>query len=62
MKVAFEAQIMQNNIKSLRSRNKEARVILEYSAEDDELVAGINKLHKADDTVMVVLMDKAEAG
>ena len=60
MKVAFEAQIMQNNIKSLRSMDKEARLTLEYKAEDDELITGINKLHKADDTVYVVIMDKKE--
>ena len=60
MKVAFEAQIMQNNIKSLRSLDKEARLVLEYNAEGDELVNNINKLHKADTTVMVVLMDKAK--
>jgi len=61
MKVAFEAQIMQNNIKSLRSMDKEARLILEYKAENDELIANINKLHKPDDTVFVVIMDRKEA-
>ena len=57
MKVAFEAQIMANNIKSLRSLDKEARLLLEYRAEDDELVANINKLHKADQTIFVVISD-----
>lgn len=57
MRVAFEAQIMQNNIKSLRSMDKEARLMLEYSAEDDKLVADINSLHRADKTVTVVIMD-----
>lgn len=60
MKVAFEAQIMQNSIKSLRSLDKEARLLLEYSAKDDELIANINKLHKPDKTVMIVIMDKGE--
>ena len=60
MKVAFEAQIMQNNIKSLRSLDKEARLIIEYNAEKDELISDINKLHKCDKTVMVVIMDKEE--
>ena len=60
MKVAFEAQIMQNNIKSLRSLDKEARLIIEYNAENDDLIANINKLHKCDKTVMVVIMDKEE--
>jgi hypothetical protein len=60
MKIAFEAQIMQNNIKSLRSLDKEARLTLEYRAEDDKFVSNINKLHKADQTVYVVIMNKAE--
>lgn len=58
MKVAFEAQIMSNNIKSLRSMDKEARLTLEYKAEDDKLIADINKLHKPDDTIYVVIMDR----
>ena len=58
MKVAFEAQIISNNIKSLRSLDKEARLTLEYRAEDDDLVSNINKLHKADKTIFVVLMDE----
>ncbi len=60
MKIAFEAQIMQNNIKSLRSLDKEARLIIEYNAEKDELISDINKLHKCDKTVMIVIMDKGE--
>lgn len=61
MKVAFEAQIMQNKIKSLRSLDKEARLTLEYKADDDKLISDINKLHKPDDTVYVVIMDRREA-
>lgn len=61
MKVAFEALIMQNNIKSLRSMDKEARLTLEYSAEDDELISNINKLHSAENTVFVVIMDKEKS-
>ncbi len=57
MKVAFEAQVMANNIKSLRSLDKEARLVLEYRAEDDDLVANINKLHKADQTVFIIISD-----
>lgn len=60
MKVAFEAQIMQNNIKSLRSLDKEARLVIEYNAENDDLIANINKLHKCDMTVMIVIMDKKD--
>lgn len=60
MEVAFKAQIMQNNIKSLRSMDKEARLTLEYAADDDELISNINKLHSADKTVYVVIMDKVK--
>ena len=60
MKVAFEAQIMLNTIKSLRSMDKEARLTLEYSAEDDDLINAINKLHSAKKTIMVTIMDKEE--
>ena len=56
MKVAFEALIIENKIKSLRSMDKEARLILEYKADDDELINEINKLHSAEETVMIVIM------
>ena len=56
MKVAFEALIVENKIKSLRSMDKEARLILEYKADDDELINEINKLHSAENTVMIVIM------
>lgn len=62
MKVAFEALVMENKIKSLRSMDKEARLVLEYSAEKNKLVNDINKLHSATDSVYVVIMDKKEAG
>ena len=57
MKVAFEALVIENRIKSLRSMDKEARLILEYKADDNELIDGINKLHSAEKTVMVVIME-----
>jgi len=56
MKVAFEALIIENKIKSLRSMDKEARLILEYKADDDELINEINKLHSAENTVTIVIM------
>jgi len=61
-KVAFEAQVMQNNIKSLRTMDKQGWIKLEYRAEDDDLVNDINRLHKADMTVMVVLIEKEDTG
>ncbi len=57
MKVAFPAQIMSNHIKSLRSGDKEARITLEYRIENDDLVSDINKLHRADSEVMIVIME-----
>ena len=61
MKVAFEALVIEQKIKSLRSMDKEARLVLEYKADDDGLISDINKLHSADEQVMVVLMSKDEA-
>ena len=61
MRVSFVAQIMQNNIKSLRSMDKEARLTLEYKADDDELISKINKLHSAEKTVMIMIMDEKDS-
>jgi len=41
--------------------DKEARLTLEYKAEDDKLVADINKLHSAEKTVWIIIMDKKES-
>lgn len=60
MEVAFEALIIENKIKSLRSMDKEARLILEYKADDDKLINEINKLHSAENTVMIVIMKGKE--
>ena len=59
-KVSFECLIKQVTIKSLVSADKQARMILEFVAEDDELISAINKLHRADETVVVVIMDKKQ--
>ena len=58
MKVEFEALIKQNTIKSLVSGDKGARLILEYEASDDEVIDKINRLHKADETVIVIIESK----
>lgn len=60
MKVAFEAVVKDHRIKSLVSLDKGALLILGYNADNDELVDNINKLHKPDATVYVVIMDRAE--
>ena len=58
MKVMFEALIKQNTIKSLVSGDKQARLTLEYEASNDETMDKINKLHKADETVTVIIGSK----
>ena len=58
MRVEFEALIKQNTIKSLVSGDKQARLTLEFDASDDETMDGINKLHKADETVKVIIESK----
>ena len=57
MKIALEALIKQLNVKSLVSGDKEARLILQFLPTDD-ILDKINRLHKADDNIMVVLMDR----
>ena len=56
MKVAFPALIKQRTVKSLVCGDKEARLILQFLPTDD-ILDKINKLHKADDSIMIVLMD-----
>lgn len=57
MKVAFEALIKQLTVKSLICGEKEARLLLEFKPEDED-VNSLNKLQKPDAQVMVVIMDK----
>ena len=51
---------MEVRIKSLRSLDKSARLTIEFDAKDDKLITKINELHKADKTVFVVIMERAE--
>lgn len=53
--VKFEALIKQLTVKSLVSLDKGAELKLQFNAEDDDLISKINKLHKADATVKVVI-------
>ena len=53
--VEFEVLIKEIKIKSLISGDKQARLLLEFNAENDELMANINKLHKADNTVKITI-------
>jgi len=50
--VEFQALIKQISTKSLVSGDKESRLLLEFMP-SDELLAGLNKLHKADAMVKV---------
>ena len=50
--VEFQALIKQITTKSLVSGDKESRLLLEFLP-TDELLAGLNKLHKADKMVRV---------
>lgn len=57
MKVAFEALIKQVTVKSLVCGEKEARLLLEFKPKDEDIDM-LNQLHKPDDQVMIVIMDK----
>jgi len=57
MKVAFKALVKQMKIRSLVSGDKEAEMILRFLPTDN-MLDSINRLHKADDDIFVVLMDK----
>ena len=59
MKVAFEALIKQLTVKSLVCGEKEARLLLEFKPEDED-INSLNKLHKPDDLITVVIMDKVK--
>jgi len=59
VKVAFKSLVKQLTTKSLVSGDKESRLILQFTPTDD-ILNKINKLHKADDSIMVVLMDEIE--
>ena len=59
MKVAFKALVKQVKIRSLVSGDKEAELILRFLPTDD-ILDTINRLHKADDEIMIVLMDEKD--
>ena len=57
MSVIFEALIKQMNIKSLVSGDKEAELKLRF-VPTDEILNKLNKLHKADDSVLIEVKKK----
>lgn len=57
MKVAFKGLIKNLNIKSLVSGDKEARLTIDFKP-DDNTLSDLNKLHKPDALVFIVVMDE----
>lgn len=56
MKVAFKGLIRQLSIKSLVCGEKEAKLTIDFKP-DDNTLSDLNKLHKPDAEVMIVVMD-----
>jgi len=60
--VAFECLIQQIDIKSLRTGDKSMRITLEVDSPKVTMLDALNKLHRADTNVFVVIAEKeAEA-
>ena len=59
MKVAFKGLIKNLNIKSLVCGEKEARLMIDFKPSNDTL-SELNKLHKPDEQIYVVIMDEKE--
>jgi len=59
--VTFEALIKQLTIKSLVSGDKEAEIRLRFLP-TDEILNQLNRLHKADDLVRVIIHENRETG
>ncbi len=60
METTIEALIKKLEIKSLVSLDKVARLTLDFSAEDDEVIDKVNKLMKADQTVKITIKEMVE--
>lgn len=59
-RVAFRAQMKELKVKALESLDKGGRLVLDFNAVDDKLIADMNGIMKADKEVFVVLMEQAE--
>ncbi|KKL55363.1 hypothetical protein LCGC14_2256150 [marine sediment metagenome] len=55
METTIEALIKKLEIKSLVSLDKVARLTLDFSAEDDEVIDRVNRLMRADEEVEVTI-------
>ena len=60
MEVKFDALVKELKVKSLVSLDKEARLILQFQP-TDEVLDKLNKLHKPDELVKVVISDERNA-
>lgn len=60
MKVTFSALIKEIKTKSLVSLDKEARLVLQFQA-DNEILNKLNRLHKPDELVEVVISSEGKA-
>ena len=60
METTIEALIKKLEIKSLVSLDKVARLTLDFSAEDDEVIDKVNKLMKAEQTVKITIKSGEE--
>jgi hypothetical protein len=59
MKTTFPALIKSISVKSLLSGDKEGEIRLRFRP-NDILLDGLNRLHRADDEVFIVIMEHAE--
>jgi len=60
MKTTIEALIKKLEIKSLVSLDKVARLTLDFSAEDNEMIDRVNRLMRADETVEIIIKSQGE--
>jgi len=57
MEITFEALIKKLEIKSLVSLDKVARLMIDFSGEDPEVIDKLNRLMRADETVQIMVGD-----
>ena len=58
MQLAFQALIKKIEIKALVSLDKAARLTLDFSGEEPEIIDKLNRLMRADETVKVQISDE----
>jgi len=60
VQVSFEALIKKLTVKSLVSLDKEAHLLLQFNAENNELIDQINRLHRPDEMVRVTISNERD--